>query len=96
MNDSDTTISETDSGQGQIVTVHRGARDITIDCARVRERIRAGESVPDIAAELGIRTKQLRRVLQETGGKPTERPSASTAALQDQARARAEAAMQVP
>ena len=95
---SDTTISETDAipgtgetanGNNQIVTVRKGIRDITIDCDQVRQRIRAGEHVADIAAEIGIRAKQLRHVLERTGGKPREQPSEATAELQAQAHTKA-------
>ena len=95
----DTTISETDAipgtgetanGNNQIVTVRKGTRNITIDCNLVRQRIRAGEHVADIAAEIGIRAKQLRHVLERTtGGKPREQPSEATAELQAQAAAKA-------
>ena len=101
---SDTTISETDAipgtgetanGNNQIVTVRKGIRNITIDCVQVRERIEAGEQVADIAAELGIRAKQLRHVLEMTGGKPREQPSEATAELQAQAATKAAIARQV-
>ena len=95
----DTTISETDAipgtgetanGNNQIVTVRKGVRNITIDCNLVRQRIRAGEHVADIAAEIGIRAKQLRHVLERTtGGKPREQPSEATAELQAHAAAKA-------
>lgn len=95
---SDTAISETDArtgsgeianGNNQIVKVRKGVRDVTIDCGQVRERIRGGEQVADIAAELGIRAKQLRHVLERTGGKPREQPSEATAELQAHAAAKA-------